>query len=170
MTDKMENFKGERMLQRAEGLSFSWAYNTEELPRDRQLLLLDNVQFIYELALAQLELQSLGAQFEVTNGLREFKLLNTKDEEELRRKLAYFKLVKGKYTDYFQIIQKNRTRSVNQYLTHWIYPYKGKFHPQMIRALLNIIGLEQGDIVLDPFIGSGTTAVEAELLGISYIW
>jgi len=58
---------------------------------------------------------------------------------------------------------------VNQYLTHWIYPYKGKFHPQMIRALLNIIRLKQGDVVLDPFIGSGTTAVEAQLLGINCI-
>jgi len=157
------------MLQRAMELDSFWAYNTKELPRDRQLLLLDNVQFIYELALARLELQSLEAQFEVTNGLREFKLLDTKGEEELRRKLAYFKFVKGKYTDYFQIIQKNRTRSVNQYLTHWIYPYKGKFHPQMIRALLNIIGLGQGDTVLDPFIGSGTTAVEAQLLGINCV-
>lgn len=169
MTDEIQDFKGARMLQRAERLDSFWAYNTEELPKDKQLLLLDNVQFIYELALAQLELQSLGAQFEVTNGLREFKLLDTKDDEELRKKLAYFKFLKGKYTDYFQIIQKNRTRSVNQYPTHWIYPYKGKFHPQMIRALLNIIGLEQGDTVLDPFIGSGTTAVEAQLLGINCI-
>ena len=163
-----QSFKGKRMPQRAELDSF-WAYNTEELPKDKQLLLLDNVQFIYELALAQLELQSLRAQFEVTNGLREFKLLDTKDEEELRRKLAYFKFVKGKYTDYFQIIQKNRTISVNQYLTHWIYPYKGKFHPQMIRALLNIIRLEPGDTILDPFIGSGTTAVEAQMLGMNYV-
>jgi tRNA G10 N-methylase Trm11 len=169
MTDKIQNFKGERMLQRAEEIDSFWAYNTQELPKDKQLLLLDNVQFIYELALAQLELQSLRVSFEVTNGLREFKLLETKDEEILRRKLAYFKFVKGKPTDYFQIIQKNRTRSVNQYLTHWIYPYKGKFHPQMIRALMNIIGLNQGDTVLDPFIGSGTTAVEAQLLGINCI-
>jgi len=169
MTDKIPNYKGERMLQKAEKLNSFWAYSTAELPQDKQLLLLDNVQFIYELALAQLELQSLRVSFEVTNGLREFKLLETKDEEILRRKLAYFKFVKGKPTDYFQIIQKNRTRSVNQYLTHWIYPYKGKFHPQMIRALMNIIGLNQGDTVLDPFIGSGTTAVEAQLLGINCI-
>lgn len=164
-----KNFKGERMLQRAEEMGTFWAYNTKELPTDKQLLLLDNVQFIYELALAQLELQSLEVKYEVTNGLREFKLLETKDDKLLRRKLAYFKYVKGKPTDYFQIIQKNRTRSVNQYLTHWIYPYKGKFHPQMIRALMNIIGLGQGDTVLDPFIGSGTTAVEAQLLGINCI-
>jgi len=169
MTNEVQNFKDERMLQRSEELDSFWAYTTEKLPKNKQLRLLDNVQFIYELALAQLELQSLGVHFEVPNGLREFKLLDTKDEEELRRKLAYFKFVKGKYTDYFQIIQKNRTRSVNQYLTHWIYPYKGKFHPQMIRAILNIIGLEQGDTVLDPFIGSGTTAVEAQLLGINCI-
>jgi len=157
------------MLQRAEELDSFWAYRTEELPQDKQLLLLDNVQFIYELALAQLELRSLGVSFEVTNGLREFRVFEIKDEEALRRKLAYFKCVKGKLTDYFQILQKNRTRSVNQYLTHWIYPYKGKFHPQMIRALMNIIGLDQGDTVLDPFIGSGTTAVEAQLLGVNCI-
>ena len=163
------NFKGKKMLQRAEDLDSFWAYNIKELPKDRQLLLLDNVQFIYELALAQLELQSLGASFEVTNGLREFELLDVKNEEELRRRLAYFKFVKDRPTDYFQIIQKNRTHSVNQYLTHWIYPYKGKFHPQMIRALLNIIELEEGDTVFDPFIGSGTTAVEAQLLGINCI-
>jgi len=169
MTDEIRNFKGERMLQRAEKLDSFWAYKTEKLLVSDRLVLLDNVQFIYELALAQLELQSFGAHFEITNGLREFKLIDTKDEEKLRRKLAYFKVVNGKYTDYFNIIQKNRTRSVNQYLTHWIYPYKGKFHPQMIRALLNIIGLEKGDTVLDSFIGSGTTAVEAQLLGINCI-
>lgn len=39
----------------------------------------------------------------------------------------------------------------------------------MIRALLNIIGLNQGDIVLDPFIGSGTTVLEAQLLGINCV-
>jgi tRNA G10 N-methylase Trm11 len=164
----LKNYKGQRMLKRAEDLGGFWAYK-DEISRNEQLALLDNVQFIYELALAQLELEALGAHFELTNGLREFKLLDTRDPEELRKKLAYFKAVKGEHTDYFHIVQKNRTRSVNQYLTHWIYPYKGKFHPQMIRALLNIIGLEQGDTVLDPFIGSGTTAVEAQLLGMNCI-
>jgi len=170
MADGKQNYKGKRMLERAEDSEMFWAYERKQgLPKDEQLVLLDNVQFIYELALAQLELQALGADFDVTNGLRQFKLVKTQNEERLRRKLAYFKVVKGKYTDYFHIVQRNRTRSVNQYLTHWIYPYKGKFHPQMIRALLNIIGLDRGDTVLDPFIGSGTTAVEAQLLGINCI-
>ena len=162
--------KGEIMLEKAEKISDFWAFKEEPLSKDKQLLLLDNVQFIYELALAQLELEALGVEFEVTNGLRKFKLLREPENvETLKRKLAYFKLIKGKYTDYFYIVKKNQTRSVNQYLTHWIYPYKGKFHPQMIRALLNIIGLERGDTVLDPFVGSGTTAVESQLLGINCV-
>ena len=158
-----------RYFERAKELDTFWICNTENLTEDKKSVLIDNVQFIYELVLAQLELQSLGVKFEIINGFREFRLLETQDEEKLRKRLAYFKSIKGEYTDYFYIIQKNRTRSVNQYLTHWIYPYKGKFHPQMIRALLNIIGLEQGDTVLDPFIGSGTTAVEAQLLGINCV-
>jgi DNA modification methylase len=39
----------------------------------------------------------------------------------------------------------------------------------MIRALLNIIGLKAGDTVFEPFSGSGTTALEAQLLGINFI-
>ena len=40
---------------------------------------------------------------------------------------------------------------------------------KVLRALLNIIRLNQGDAVLDPFIGSGTTALEAQLLGINCV-
>ncbi len=138
--------------------------------KGNSLVLFDNVQFIYELALAQLELKAFGVKFELSPQLRELIVTNESTLwEEIRRRSAYFKLVKCEYTDYFFITQKNRTKSVNQYLTHWIYPYKGKFHPQMIRALLNIIGLKIGDTVLDPFIGSGTTAIEAQLLGINCI-
>jgi DNA modification methylase len=158
------------MLEKVKKSENFWEFKEKPLSKEKQLGLFDNVQFIYELALAQLELKALGVDFEVTNGLREFRLLEElQNMERLKRKLAYFKLVKGEYTDYFYIVKKNRTRSVNQYLTHWIYPYKGKFHPQMVRALLNIIGLNEGDTVLDPFIGSGTTAVEAQLLGINCV-
>lgn len=133
--------KGETMIERAE--SQFWAYEIDENDAQKDLVLLDNVQFIYELSLAELELKALGIDFEVTNGLREFRILNKSDEQKelIKRKGTYYKTITGQFTYYFQIIQKNQTRSVNQYLTHWIYPYKGKFHPQMIRALLNIIGL-----------------------------
>jgi tRNA G10 N-methylase Trm11 len=162
------NQKGAIMLDRGENQF--WAYDTN-FDSKEGLVLLDNVQFIYELSLAQLELKSLGIDFEVTNGLRQFRVLNQDEERAnlLRKRTAYFKAVNGQYTDYFYIIQENQTRSVNQYLTHWIYPYKGKFHPQMIRALLNIIGLKQGNTVFEPFSGSGTTALEAQLLGINFV-
>jgi len=168
MEKQVSERKGAIMLERGE--SQFWAYDMN-FDSKEDLILLDNVQFIYELSLAQLELRALGVNFEVTNSLRQFKISNNCSEITalIRKKASYFKTVDGKCTDYFYIIQKNRTRSVNQYLTHWIYPYKGKFHPQMIRALLNIIGLKQGDTVLDPFSGSGTTALEAQLLGINFI-
>jgi DNA modification methylase len=160
--------KGAIMLERGENQF--WAYDIS-FNNKEGIVLLDNVQFIYELSLAQLELRALGLEFEVTNGLRQFKILSNRPEviTLVRRKTAYFKTIDGEYTDYFHIIQKNLTRSVNQYLTHWIYPYKGKFHPQMIRALLNIIGLHEGDTVCDPFSGSGTAGLEAQLLGINFI-
>ena len=131
--------------------------------------LIENVQFIYELALAKLELEALRVDFTVTNSLRRFVLKNPSDIDTLIRRLAYFKTLDHELTDYYRLTRYNRTRSVNQYLTHWIYPYKGKFHPQMIRALMNILKLKANDTVLDPFIGSGTTAVEAQLLGINCI-
>lgn len=39
----------------------------------------------------------------------------------------------------------------------------------MVRAALNIIGLGPGETVLDPFVGSGTTALEAQLLGLNCV-
>jgi hypothetical protein len=134
-----------------------------------QLRLHDNVQFIYELVMARMELAAAGVSYDLAEDLRLFHAEDGLDRQRLLHRSAYFKSVGDEPTDYHFIQQYNRTRSVNQYLTHWFYPYKGKFHPQMIRALLGIIGLEAGDLVLDPFIGSGTTAVEAQLLGIDCI-
>jgi 23S rRNA G2445 N2-methylase RlmL len=133
-----------------------------------ELELMDRVQFIYELALSKLELQGLSAKFETTNSLRKFKLLNG-DANLLKKRLAYFKRINGETTDYEKLVKFNQTKSINQYLTHWFYPYKGKFHPQMIRALLNFTKIKQGELVLDPFIGSGTTALESQVLGINCV-
>ena len=134
-----------------------------------EFTLFKNVQFIYELALTKMELESFGVCYQIDSGMRYFHALNAFDENAALKRTAYFEKINGKNTDYSAITRRNRTRSVNQYLTHWIYPYKGKFHPQMIRALLNIIGATSGNTILDPFIGSGTTALEAQLLGINCI-
>ncbi|GAB6183629.1 TRM11 family SAM-dependent methyltransferase [Thermodesulfovibrio hydrogeniphilus] len=55
------------------------------------------------------------------------------------------------------------------YATHGLFPYRGKFHPQLIKGLLNILKIKPGDIVLDPMCGSGTLNVEASLIGIDSI-
>jgi DNA modification methylase len=128
-----------------------------------------NVQFIYELALAELELGAMGVEFRIADNLRNFACKSPDDLEYLKKRLAYFDRLDGEITDYSKIVSYNQTRSPNQYLTHWIYPYKGKYHPQMIRALLNVIGARKGDTILDPFIGSGTTALECQLLGIDCV-
>lgn len=55
------------------------------------------------------------------------------------------------------------------YATHSLFPYRGKFHPQLIRALLNILEIKPGHVVLDPMAGSSTVAVESNLLEIDSI-
>ena len=56
-------------------------------------------------------------------------------------------------------------RRVLRYGPHGIHEYRGKFFPQLVRSLLNIAALDENSIVLDTLCGSGTTLVEASLLG-----
>lgn len=54
------------------------------------------------------------------------------------------------------------------YLTHNYHPFPAKFIPHLPQMLIKQFS-ESGDIVFDPFCGSGTTLVEATLLGRSSI-
>ncbi|WP_343034291.1 MULTISPECIES: TRM11 family SAM-dependent methyltransferase [Chelativorans] len=53
-----------------------------------------------------------------------------------------------------------KNRQATRYSVHGLHEYKGKFNPQVVRALLNIFEVSPGQRVLDPFCGSGTTLVE----------
>jgi len=48
------------------------------------------------------------------------------------------------------------------YLTHGIHPYPAKFIPQIASSLIQNLS-SPGELVFDPFSGSGTTALEANL-------
>ncbi len=56
-------------------------------------------------------------------------------------------------------------RQATRYLVHGLHEYKGKFHPHVVRAFANLIDVRDGDLIIDPFGGSGTTLVEAMMLG-----
>jgi DNA modification methylase len=63
--------------------------------------------------------------------------------------------------DYFTIREEP-----SLYLTHYMHPYKGKFHPKMVRALLNYVFPHPTGKVMDNFAGCGTLLVEATLMGL----
>lgn len=134
-------------------------------PPERQLV--PNLDDVYELKLAFYENQLLA-------------------DEELIRNAAYFARIGDFYTRHFLMCAGESLRLPNHsssrlksffqknvfrtgYATHGLFPYRGKFHPQMIKGLMNIMGLKPGDIVLDPMMGSGTVLVEACLMGINSI-
>ncbi len=56
------------------------------------------------------------------------------------------------------------TTRQTRYLTHAYHSYPAKFIPQLARRLIEEFS-KPGDLVLDPFMGSGTTLVEAKLSG-----
>ncbi|MGC8490662.1 MAG: TRM11 family SAM-dependent methyltransferase [Syntrophobacteraceae bacterium] len=121
--------------------------------------------------------------YELELAFLESKLLT--DDEVIRRG-AYFARVGGCPTYHAQICSGETLRLPNfssarlrsffeskqfktSYATHGLFPYRGKFHPQMVKALINIMGLKPGDTILDPMMGSGTVLIEASLMGIKSV-
>ncbi|RMD49978.1 MAG: hypothetical protein D6830_03750 [Ignavibacteria bacterium] len=122
--------------------------------------------------------------FELNFALWEYENLN---KQELIERSAYFKSVEGRPTIHYQTCNLQNLEEIHRnsslrtkafflngkystgYATHSLFPYRGKFHPQMIRALLNMMRVKPGNVVLDPMSGSGTLSVEANLLGIDSI-
>jgi DNA modification methylase len=129
--------------------------------------LMPNLTELFELELAMLEYTALP-------------------KERLLERTAYIKSWNGELSRHFLFcneissdIQENRSALTKTYFkegqfstgyaTHGLFPYRGKFHPQLIRALLNIMNINEGDTVLDAMAGSGTTNIEAALMGINSI-
>ena len=121
--------------------------------------------------------------FELEFAYYESKLLT---EGDIIKRGAFFKSVNGLPTNHYIICSNNNflvwegrsaiTKSYFKegnfstgYATHGLFPYRGKFHPQLIKGLLNILNIQHGETVLDPMCGSGTLNVEASIMGIDSI-
>src|SRR5579862_513116 len=140
-------------------------------------LLSDTFQQGYELLPGTSQIYELQLAYE------ESRLLSPK---ELITRGAYFASIKGTPTNHFRMcgvtpVQVDEKASARRksffqanlfktgYATHGLFPYRGKFHPQMVKAIINIIGLKPGDTLLDPMCGSGTACIEASLMGIKSV-
>lgn len=121
--------------------------------------------------------------FELEFAFYESKFLS---KSEIIERGGYFKSIDGELTQHYLIcsnnsplIWKGRSEITKSYFkdgtfstgyaTHGLFPYRGKFHPQLIKGILNILRVQPGETVLDPMCGSGTLNVEAAIIGIDSI-
>jgi hypothetical protein len=126
-------------------------------------------------------LSSVDELFELEMAFLEYSCL---DKEQLLERSAFIKSIDNQYSNHYLLYSKyneqiNESRSVETqayfeegqystgYATHGLFPYRGKFHPQLVKGLLNIMGVQRGETILDPMSGSGTANIEAALLGIN---
>ncbi|KAA0003847.1 MAG: hypothetical protein FE044_00940 [Thermoplasmata archaeon] len=52
---------------------------------------------------------------------------------------------------------------------HYLHKYKGKGDPRISRALINLLKVDKGETILDPFAGSGAFIADAPTMGINAI-
>jgi len=144
-----------------------------DLPKITSLLLPQG----YEL------LPNTSEVFELEFALYEYKSLT---KNEIIQRGAFFKSVDGSQTNHYIICSNNSpliwegrseiTKSYFKegnfstgYATHGLFPYRGKFHPQLIKGILNILRVKPGEAVLDPMCGSGTLNIESSIIGVDSI-
>ena len=63
---------------------------------------------------------------------------------------------------------ENRVKNIDTPIHDW-YRFILSFPPHLVREYINIFSIDESDIVLDPFCGTGTTNVECKKHGISSI-
>lgn len=133
--------------------------------------------FPYERTLAHRELTSLfkdepqsttdGLTIAVTNGWEELASRTTYFHRAIAENgsqvvpLQTILEASANGDELFPMLNRQSTR----YSAHGLHEYRGKFNPQVVHALGNILGLQPGALILDPFCGSGTTLLEAAHAG-----
>jgi site-specific DNA-methyltransferase (cytosine-N4-specific) len=129
----------------------------------------------YERDLAFREIRMLLAPERVTETKQGVRLEGIPDTKAIER-LVYFNYAFDG-DQYVPTLQgrlerfngNERNRQSTRYSTHGLHEYKGKFNPQIARAILNILSVPIGARVLDPFCGSGTSLVECSHIGMTAV-
>jgi DNA modification methylase len=83
------------------------------------------------------------------------------EKKEIKRKCLAS--LDGIDLSFANVREHERTKHV-----HRLHPYLGKFIPQLVELFLKHY-FKKGDWILDPFMGSGTTLIEANVLGMNSV-
>jgi hypothetical protein len=131
--------------------------------------------FPYELELAKREVKTLlpkAVLSETSNGLQLCGGFNV----ETARRLVYFagfsdgeRYAPTMQSQLERVNGNGPNRQSTRYSAHGLHEYKGKFNPQIVRAILNILDIPVGSRVLDPFCGSGTSLLECVHQGMNAV-
>ncbi len=149
------------MIDTAAGV-LSESINDRLIPKHLELV--PQLNEVYELELAYLESRTLSDDEIIRNGAYFARVGVTLTRHFLMCSGEPVRLPQHSSTRLRSFFQTNQFKT--GYATHGLFPYRGKFHPQMIKGLINAMGLKPGDTVLDPMMGSGTVPIEAKLMGI----
>jgi len=84
---------------------------------------------------------------------------NTKTMQQVKIPAVLETSLNGIDLSFANVREYERTKHV-----HRLHPYLGKFIPQLVEVFLKYY-FKKGDFILDPFMGSGTTLIEANVLG-----
>jgi site-specific DNA-methyltransferase (cytosine-N4-specific) len=129
--------------------------------------------FPYEKDFANIEIEHMFG-LKPKNGSDKIRLPLKSFVSEDARRLTYFSKIvypDGTIDIPYQAMlessaKKGKTvKQVTRYSAHGLHEYKGKFNPQIVRSIGNILGLRPGASILDPFCGSGTTLLESAHIG-----